>query len=153
MVSNLRIALIGAAAPALFAPAGALATDGVLAGRWRAELIFTDGPSKGNHESVRLTLLADGVTAPAEEIRAEDWRRLRGFGKRAANDDRLSCWFNAVFDDRTGDPEHVVYVHPDGTLAPDGHAFTASGESEPYANRGELLATNHVDLSPTRKMS
>ena len=126
------------------------ATDSALVGRWRAQLTFTDSPRKGEHEPVRPTFLADGVIVHADEIRAENRQLPRGIGEWTAKDDRSSYRFNVVLNDRTGRPDHVVYVHGDGTLAPDGRALTASGGSEVYANGGELLAANHVDLIATR---
>lgn len=85
-----------------------------------------------------------------DEIRAENRELPRGIGEWTGTDDRSSYRFNVVLNDRTGRPDHVVYVHGDGILAPDGRAFTARGGSEVYANGGELLAANHVDLIATR---
>ncbi len=126
------------------------ATEHALAGVWRAQLTFTDGPRQGTHEPVRLTFLPDGVVIHADEIRPENGQLPRGIGEWTTEEERFSYWFNVVLNDPTGRPDHAVYVHGEGTLAPDGQTFTAGGGSEVYGSDGRLLATHRAELRATR---
>ncbi len=126
------------------------ATESPLVGLWRAQLTFTKGPREGGREPVTLTFLADGVIVHADDIRVEKDQLPRGIGEWTTDGDSFSYWFNVVLNDPGGRPTIVVYVHGDGTLAPDGRTFTASGGSEVHGSTGELLATNRVDLHATR---
>ena len=125
-------------------------TDSALVGPWRAQLTFTKGPREGEREPVMLTFLRDGVIVHADEIHADNGQLPRGIGEWTIQDDRLSYWFNVVLNDPTGRPTMVVYVHGDGTLAPDARTFMASGGSEVYGTGQQLLATHHADLLATR---
>ncbi len=125
------------------------ANDDALAGVWRAQLTFTEGPRQGTHEPVRLTFLSDGVVIHADEIRAENGQLPRGIGEWTIEEDQFSYWFNVVLNDQSGRPDGVVYVHGEGTLAADGLTFTASGGSEVYGPGGGL-STHRADLVATR---
>lgn len=126
------------------------ATDSALIGPWHAQLMFTKGPREGEREPVTLTFLPDGVIVHADEIRVENDQLPRGIGEWTAAGDSFSYWFNVVLNDPTGRPTIVVYVHGDGTLAPDARTFTANGGSEVYSDGGALLASNLADLHATR---
>ncbi len=125
-------------------------TDSGLVGAWGAQLTFTDGPRQGTDEPVRLTFLPDGVIVHADEIPAENGQLPRGIGEWTADGDRFSYWFNVVLNEPSGRPDHVVYVHGQGTLPTDPQTFTASGGSEVYSSTGELLVTHLADLVATR---
>ena len=126
-----------------------IATDSQLVGRWRAQLTFTNGPRAGEREPVTLTFLPDGVIVHADEIRPDNGQLPRGIGEWTTEGDSFSYWFNVVLNDATGCPTTVVYVHGDGTLAPDGRTFTASGGGDVYTS-GQLIASNRADLHATR---
>lgn len=120
-------------------------TESALVGAWRAQLAFTKGPREGERESVTLTFLPDGVIIHADEVRAENDQLPRGIGEWTTEEDGFSYWFNVVLNDATGRPTIVVYVHGEGTLAPDGRTFTGSGGSEVYGSGGQLLASNRAE--------
>jgi hypothetical protein len=125
-------------------------TNQTLAGVWRAQLTFTEGPRQGEYEPVRLTFLPGGVIVHADEIPAENRQLPRGIGEWTSQDDHFSYWFNVVLNDPTGRPAIVVYVHGKGRLAADRQSLAARGGSKTYASTGELVATNRADLHATR---
>ena len=119
----------------------ALTTENAVAGAWRAHLIFTEGPRRGEQEPVFLTFLPGGVIVHADEIPAENGQLPRGIGEWTMAGEGFSYWFNVVLNDPAGRPTIVAYVHGSGSLAPDRQTLTASGGSEVYGSAGELLAT------------
>jgi hypothetical protein len=121
--------------------------DNAFVGAWDADLIFTAGPRKDEHEQVCLTFLPEGVILGTD---AADGQLPPAVGEWTAEGDRFSYWLNAVLNDPAGRPIIVVYGHGQGILATDGQAFTASGGSEVYGGNGELLATNLADAHATR---
>jgi hypothetical protein len=125
-------------------------TNQALVGAWNAQLTFVEGPRRGKRELVFLSFLPDGVIIHADEIPIESGQIPRGIGEWTAEGDRFSYWFNVVLNDPFGRPNHVVYVHGQGTLPADGRTLTASGGSEVYGSSGELLVTNRADLLATR---
>lgn len=125
--------------------------DNALVGAWRAQLTFTGGPRQGTNEQVSLTFLPYRVIIHADQLPADNGQTPRGIGEWTAYETAFSYWFNVVLNDPKGPPRIVVCVHGDGTLAPDGRTFTASGGSEVYSSSGGLLAINHADLVATRE--
>jgi hypothetical protein len=125
-------------------------TDHQLLGAWDAHLTFVKGPRKGEREPVLLTFLADGLIIHADEIRLETGQVPRGIGEWAAENDRLSYWFNVVLTHPDGRPANVVRIRAHGRLAPDGHTFTATGTGEVYGSCEDPLVTHHVDVRARR---
>lgn len=121
-----------------------------MVGAWDARLRFIEGPRKGEEEPVLLTFRPDGVVIHADRIPAGSGQLPRGIGEWAADGERFLYWFNVVLNQRSGQPDRVIYVHAEGTLAGGRRTFAARGGSEVYSGTGRRLATNRVDVLATR---
>jgi len=121
-----------------------------LVGAWNAQVTFIAGPRQGETESVVLTLLPDGVIVHSDEVPLDDGRVPRGIGEWTAADGRLAYRFDVVLADTAGRPATVAHVHANGSVAPGGQTFTASGGSEIYGLGGNLLATHQAEVRARR---